>query len=95
MFFLLHSHFLDYPFTLSIKWKFAVIINAFNWKLEGGGWFLIIISYLLYCLYVAHLACCVEWSNSAELETVCSYNMAATPIPVPVAMPGYSAVHNM
>lgn len=61
----------------------------------GGGWFLIIISYLLYCLYVAHLACCVEWSNSAELETVCSYNMAATPIPVPVAMPGYSAVHNM
>lgn len=93
--FLFHLHFFGYPFTLSIKWKFAVIINAFSWKFEGGMIF-IIISYLLYCFCVAHLTCCVEYSNSAALETlVCSCNTTATPIPVSVAVPGYSTVHNM
>ena len=33
--FLLHLHFFDYPFVMSIKCQSALIINAFNWKSEG------------------------------------------------------------
>lgn len=88
----LHTHFFDSSFILSIKWQFAVLSIGKQRK----KWFSVTISCLLYCLCIVQVICCVQWSNSAELETLlCSYNMAARPRPVLVALPGCSPLHSL
>lgn len=58
---LLHAHFFDYRFVLSIKWQFAVILSILRWKekekvIFSCNFLCPILS--LYC--TSHMLCTVE-----------------------------------